>query len=1082
IRIGLLVAENVDPTAIAYSTSGGAISVALDRIKNETLLSGYNFTFFVRNCDCDPVLTMGAFAEFALKLDVHAVVGPPCGGLFSGTMSTAYSIPTFMWGYTFLAELANDTRFPYVSTITATSLSLGYGFMKLAEYNQWDKIAILYTRDSTKYCDNIITDTLTAINDPNTYQNTLVYTFHMVKADQFQAVLDESDDTNYTARMQGAKDRARIIVLCLSSGPSKRKFFAKANLMGMTTNEFVYVMLSVKGIGFGQSGNAPERLASGYIPFWVDTVNNNTDGLTALAKQGATRIINIDLARRSDSAAKSFNVDVIKRITGAPLYCNSTACLNAVSNNQSVDVRFLFLIQAATFARSLYDAFYLYALALNRTLAIDPVGGLTNANLINRNLAGTFYGMTGDVTITANGTRAPFFTVSALDTTQTVAYYFNITVDANQMQQGQGCNDCADFWDQNGVYIGIGAALASLVVLAAVAVAVYVYRERKKEIARLNSLWQISHRSLEKHERKKLDQSLRSLTSSTVTVTTKGSKGTLSSDLQETSTTAFYYFNKDLVMASKHETFVKFDNTETIEFRKMRTFDHDNVNRFIGMSLDGPQILSIWKYCSRGSLKQIVELGTMQLDSYFVFSLIRDIVQGLDYLHSSFLQCHGNLTSSSCLVDDRWQVKLSDYGLRSVRDRTKKRGLWQAPELLRDASAPPTKPSDVYAFSIVASEVITRQPAWKGRKESMDELLYMVKRGGPGAPRPLLEVPEGIELNMTLLHLVRDCWSEEPAERPTIEQVKSIMRSMVNDRQQNLMDHVFAMMEQYAGTLEEEVIERTRELVEEKKKSDLLLYRMLPRQVADKLKLGQSVEPESFECVTIFFSDVVKFTLLSQKCTAIQIINLLNELYTSFDTIIENHSVYKVVFVETIGDGYLCVSGLPNRNGTEHVRNIAEMALDFMAAAREYRVTHLPAERVTLRIGINTGPCVAGVVGLTMPRYCLFGDTVNTGSRMESNGKPGLIHMSSEANNLLVSAYAGQYTTQSRGDVIIKGKGVMETFWLMGRANELTVMLNPPAIPPPTELVPAPAVTASVRLDTVNDSGDVGLYTEYLRA
>ncbi|GMS94296.1 hypothetical protein PENTCL1PPCAC_16471, partial [Pristionchus entomophagus] len=80
-----------------------------------------------------------------------------------------------------------------------------------------------------------------------------------------------------------------------------------------------------------------------------------------------------------------------------------------------------------------------------------------------------------------------------------------------------------------------------------------------------------------------------------------------------------------------------------------------------------------------------------------------------------------------------------------------------------------------------------------------------------------------------------------------------------------------------------EVVERTKELVEEKKKSDVLLYRMLPRQVAEKLKLGQSVEPESFESVTIFFSDVVKFTLLSQKCTPIQIVNLLNELYTSFD-------------------------------------------------------------------------------------------------------------------------------------------------------------------------------------------------------
>ncbi|GMR44717.1 hypothetical protein PMAYCL1PPCAC_14913, partial [Pristionchus mayeri] len=769
-------------------------------------------------------------------------------------------------------------------------------------------------------------------------------------------------------------------------------------------------------------------------------------------------------------------------------------------------------------------------LALNETVREDPKDGLTNAALLKNNLECSFYGMTGDVTITANGTRAPLFSVVALNTSQIVVGYFNVSIDATRLSQSTGCSDCAtviprftgdgsdtlwlpwggkapltvprcgflgnncpkEFWEQNGVYIGIAIALAVLIVVVAIVVSIYVWRERKKEIERLNSLWQISHRMLEKPTRKKEGQSQRSLTSSVGASTNSSTtRVTRESDLLETATTAFFHYNKELVMATKHAALMKFDTADTIEFRKMRTFDHDNMNRFIGMSLDGPQILSIWKYCSRGNLTQIIERGTMQLDAYFVFSLIRDIVHGLDFLHSSFLQCHGNLNSSTCLVDDRWQVKLSDYGLRSIRIRdkvSKRKLLWQAPELLRDASADPSKESDVYAFSIIAAEIITRKHAFnlQDRTESLDELIYMIKKGGSAPPRPILTVAEGIELNTALLHLIRDCWNETPSDRPVIGQVKSIMRSMVNGRQQNLMDHVFNMMEQYAGTLEEEVIERTKELVEEKKKSDVLLYRMLPRQVAEKLKLGQSVEPESFESVTIFFSDVVKFTLLSQKCSPIQIVNLLNELYTSFDTIIENHGVYKV---ETIGDGYLCVSGLPHRNGTEHVRDIAEMSLDFMSAVRAYRVPHLPAERVNLRIGMNTGPCVAGVVGLTMPRYCLFGDTVNTGSRMESNGKPGLIHMSAEANKLLVTAYAGQYNTQSRGEVIIKGKGVMETFWLMGRANEAPARLvTPPTIRYPTDATSPNAASAAapkvVRLSTlevVESATNVGLYEEYLK-
>lgn len=194
----------------------------------------------------------------------------------------------------------------------------------------------------------------------------------------------------------------------------------------------------------------------------------------------------------------------------------------------------------------------------------------------------------------------------------------------------------------------------------------------------------------------------------------------------------------------------------------------------------------------------------------------------------------------------------------------------------------------------------------------------------------------------------------------------------------------FSVLEQYANNLEQEVDARTKELAEEKKKSDILLYRMLPRTVADKLKLGQGVEPETFESVTIFFSDVVSFTTLASRCTPLQVVNLLNDLYSTFDTTIDEHNCYKV---ETIGDGYLCVSGLPTRNGNMHARDIAEMAFGFLRAIKTFRIPHLPSERINIRIGIHTGSCVAGVVGLTMPRYCLFGDTVNTASRMESNGK-----------------------------------------------------------------------------------------------
>ena len=118
--------------------------------------------------------------------------------------------------------------------------------------------------------------------------------------------------------------------------------------------------------------------------------------------------------------------------------------------------------------------------------------------------------------------------------------------------------------------------------------------------------------------------------------------------------------------------------------------------------------------------------------------------------------------------------------------------------------------------------------------------------------------------------------------------------------------------------------------------------------------------------------------------TYLQVVNLLNDLYTLFDSIIEHYDVYKV---ETIGDAYMVVSGLPNRNGIMHAGEIASMSLNLVEALNDFKIRHRENETIKLRIGIHSGSCVAGVVGLKMPRYCLFGDTVNTASRMESTGQ-----------------------------------------------------------------------------------------------
>ncbi|XP_053640930.1 uncharacterized protein [Cherax quadricarinatus] len=177
---------------------------------------------------------------------------------------------------------------------------------------------------------------------------------------------------------------------------------------------------------------------------------------------------------------------------------------------------------------------------------------------------------------------------------------------------------------------------------------------------------------------------------------------------------------------------------------------------------------------------------------------------------------------------------------------------------------------------------------------------------------------------------------------------------------------------------------KSAEVKKEKRKSDNLLYQLLPRTVAHYLKQSKQVPAEYFESVTIYLSDIVGFTHISSESSPLQVVTLLNTLYKQFDSSIEKYDVYKM---ETIGDAYMVVSGLPNRNGERHASEIAEMALTLLEMVSHFELIHKKGEMLRVRIGIHSGTCVAGVVGTKMPRYCIFGKTITTAHFMESSGE-----------------------------------------------------------------------------------------------
>uniref|UniRef100_A0A673A593 Guanylate cyclase n=1 Tax=Sphaeramia orbicularis TaxID=375764 RepID=A0A673A593_9TELE len=239
------------------------------------------------------------------------------------------------------------------------------------------------------------------------------------------------------------------------------------------------------------------------------------------------------------------------------------------------------------------------------------------------------------------------------------------------------------------------------------------------------------------------------------------------------------------------------------------------------------------------------------------------------------------------------------------------------------------------------------------------------------------------DILFSLEQLIKRCWSHNVTMRPTFEQVKKMIDKM-NPHKVSPVDMMMNLMEKYSKHLEAIVAERTQDLLQEKQKTDRLLYSMLPKPVADDLRQGRTAEAQSFSNATVYFSDIVGFTQLSGASTPHQVVNFLNQLYTTFDDIIDNYDVYKV---ETIGDAYMVVSGVPQENGINHAGEIASMALDLVSVCHTFKIPHKPNTQLKIRAGIHSGPVVAGVVGTKMPRYCLFGDTVNTASRMESTSE-----------------------------------------------------------------------------------------------
>ena len=213
----------------------------------------------------------------------------------------------------------------------------------------------------------------------------------------------------------------------------------------------------------------------------------------------------------------------------------------------------------------------------------------------------------------------------------------------------------------------------------------------------------------------------------------------------------------------------------------------------------------------------------------------------------------------------------------------------------------------------------------------------------------------------------------------------------------------------------------------EQEKTDSLLCNILPRPIADILKNNTQTIAERFDAVSLLFADVVGFTPLSTYVEPEEMVTLLNEIYTHFDNVVEFYGLEKI---RTMGDGYMVASGVPTAR-PDHAQALAAAALEMMSFLETWDSPY--AGEFEFRMGMNSGPVLAGVIGRKKFSYDVWGDPVNVASRMESHSEPGRIQVTQDTYELLKD----DFLFEPRGTVTIKGKGEMKTWWLVGRSRPL---------------------------------------------
>ncbi|CAI5454903.1 unnamed protein product [Caenorhabditis angaria] len=605
---------------------------------------------------------------------------------------------------------------------------------------------------------------------------------------------------------------------------------------------------------------------------------------------------------------------------------------------------------------------------------------------------------------------------------------------------------CFKYWFQ--VYI----VILVLFIACLVAAGVWYYRYRKAHLASMT--WKIGKDSLKIITNKSSDSKMQKELENRM-----AAAGNAKTNLEHLAMKKRMFGSYALVNGQRAEFFqfrqhkkIKLTDIQLKHVYNLKNVTHDNITKFIGISFnDYPDSLFfLYTLIERASLEEFALDIDFPMDNLFKSAFIRDICKGLQYLHKSPIKCHGYLLSATCLIDANWVLKLSFFGISNFSNDLMDQEFlspshdmvlpqvgynqfaWFPPEHLKEydpnGKASPrllrgSSEGDIYCLGLIIYQMLTRIDPFAPSGSPLD-------RPGPSTIIDIMnnnkmpEIPTNSD-EAPLFKLCEKSWSRDPKTRPSIKNFTECLKTVYPTSKGNLVDQMMNMSRQYANDLEKVVSDRAALIVEAQQQADNLLHEMMPVSIAQQLKINKKVEPRSYACATVMFVQLCDFAILTNDSTPDEIILFLNDIFDHFDVVIKQHDAYKV---ETTGETYMVASGVPNENGDRHIHEIAEISLKIRDISYGYKVVHAPTFKIRVKIGFHAGAIAAGVIGLKSPRYCLFGDTVNFASRMQSNCPPNQIQTSEQTALLLFQTH--EYKLVKRGIVHVKGKGEVNCYWL----------------------------------------------------